>query len=211
MKIKPTWFYAAFILAVFAAGFMWAKERGDRRVLEERVRSQNERVALLNGQIADIQGQVKKAEQALARFEAEAAARERWFQGQLKKVEAATPQQLVDDGSRLLGASDISTDGKTVTMGVETWRRAVSLMLNEEEYRTVREPGWLNEKAALKEAVAGLRRELVLRDEREAATNEIIKSLKSYITSAKKSSILDKALWAGAGFGAGMLFNSISR
>lgn len=203
--------WIALLLVVFAAGFLWAKERGDKKLLEERLKAQTEKVALLTGQIAEAAAQVAKSEKALEKFQADSAAREKWFQGQLAHVATATPQQLVDDGSRLLGASDISTDGKTVTMGLETWRRAVSILLNEEEYRTVREPGWLNEKGMMNSVVSGLKQELLLRDQRDAATNEIIKGLKVYISSAKVSSLLDKVLYAGAGFGAGMLVHSIVR
>jgi hypothetical protein len=51
-----------------------------------------EKVELLNGQIADVQALVRKSEEALAKSELAAAAREAWFREQMKEVETATPQ-----------------------------------------------------------------------------------------------------------------------
>ena len=209
--MKKYLLYGLLALAVFGAGFLWSKERGDRRLLKERLKNESEKVVLITGQIAEIAGQREAIEKALEKSRAESAAREKWFQGQLKKVETATPQELVDDGSRLLEASDITTDGKVVAMGLETWRRAVSAMRNEEEYRLAREPGWLKEKKAFQSVVAGLKLELIKRDERDEALKASIKDLKDYISAGKTSSVLNKALWAGAGFGLGVIFKSVSR
>ena len=207
--MKKYLLYGLLALAVFGAGFLWSKERGDRRLLKERLKNESEKVVLITGQIAEIAGQREAIEKALEKSRAESAAREKWFQGQLKKVETATPQELVDDGSRLLEASDITTDGKLVFMGLETWRRAVSVMRNEEEYRLTREPGWLKEKEGQESLIAGFKLELVKRDERDDALNASIKDLKDYISAGKMSSVLEKALWTGAGLGFGMLFKSI--
>jgi len=207
--VKKYLLYGLLALAVFGAGFLWSKERGDRRLLKERLKNESEKVVLITGQIAEVAAQREAIEKALEKFQADSAAREKWFQGQLKKVETATPQELVDDGSRLLEASDITTDGKLVSMGLETWRRAVSVMRNEEEYRLIREPGWLKEKEGYGSLIAGFKLELVKRDARDEALNASIKDLKDYISAGKMSSVLEKALWAGAGFGFGMLYKSI--
>ena len=209
--MKKYLLYGLLALAVFGAGFLWSKERGDRRLLKERLKNESEKVVLMTGQIAEIAGQREAIEKALEKSQAESAAREKWFQAQLKKVEAATPQELVDDGSRLLEASDITTDGKVVAMGLETWRRAVFVMRNEEEYRLIREPGWLKEKEGYGSLIAGFKLELVKRDARDDALNASIKDLTDYISSGKASSVLDKVLWTGAGFGLGVLFKSVAR
>jgi len=207
--LKKYVLYGLLVLAVFGAGFLWSKERGDRRLLKERLKNESEKVAFVTAQIAEISGQREAVEKALAKFQAESAVREKWFQGQLKKVEMATPQELVDDGSRLLGVSDITTDGKLVSMGLETWRRAASVMRNEEEYRLTREPGWLNEKAVFQSVVAGLKLEIVKRDERDEALNASIKDLKDYISAGKAISLFDKLTWSGVGFGFGVIFKTI--
>lgn len=44
-------------------------------------------------------------------------------------------------------------------MGLDTWRRAVSIMPNEEEYRLVREPRWLEQRGAMEGVITGLKKE----------------------------------------------------
>ena len=167
MKKAIPWILLAVV--VVGIGYLWAQDRAEKAALKERLKAEAEKVAMLDGQIADVQALVKKGEDALARSDAAAADREEWFREQMKEVATATPQQLVDDGSRLLGASDISTDGKTVTMGLETWRRAVSIFRNEEEYRLVREPRWLEDKATMQEVIGGLKVEIDLHIQKEAS------------------------------------------
>ena len=164
--MKKTLLWLLLAAVVLGFGYLWAQGRAEKAVLAERLKAEAEKVAMLDGQIAAVQALVKKGEDALARSDAAAAAREEWFREQMKEVATATPQQLVDDGSRLLGASDISTDGKTVTMGLETWRRAVSIFRNEEEYRLVREPRWNEDKARMQGIIRGLKVENDLKDQK---------------------------------------------
>jgi hypothetical protein len=211
VKERKTLAYALLVFALFVIGGLWLTGRSDKRVLNERLKNESEKVVFITGQIADIAAQREAAEKALEKSQADSAAREKWFQAQVKKVETATPQELVDDGSRLLEASDITTDGKIVAMGLETWRRAVSVMRNEEEFRLAREPGWFKEKEVFQSVVAGLKLELLKRDERDEALKASIKDLKDYISAGKTSSVLEKILWTGAGFGFGVLFKSVAK
>jgi hypothetical protein len=203
--------YVALALALFGCGFLWAKSNGDKAVLKERLRAETEKATVLIGQIEAQAALIAKGEAALAKHDAAAAARERWFQGQLAHVSTATPQELVDDGSRLLGASDISIsiDGKNVSMGLGTWRGAVSIMLNEEEYRLVREPAWITARGLLQDQIAGFKQERILDARKDAALAASISDLKKFIASRKASTLLDKVLWAGAGAGAGLIAGSV--
>jgi len=198
-------------LVLFAGGFFWANTRGKVALLNERIKNKTETVTVLADQIKDQAALIARGEAALAKHDADAAARERWFQIQVARTATATPQELVDDGSRLLQATDISTDGKTVTMGVETWRRVVSTMLNEEEYRLVREPAWLNARGLLNDQIAGFKQERLLDAQKDAALAASITDLKKFISAQKTSTFFEKVLWAGAGVGVGMLVNKVMK
>jgi len=191
------------VAVALAIGYLWAQGRAEKARIEERLKAEAEKVELLNGQIAEVQALVRKGEEALVKSDLAAAAREAWFRAQMKEVETATPQQLVDDGSRLLGASDISTDGKIVMMGLDTWRRAVSIMRNEEEYRLVREPRWLEQRGAMEGVIAGLKKEIELKDQKIESLENMKADLAKELGLQKKLTVLEKALWAGGGFAAG--------
>lgn len=201
--MKKFLLYVVVLVIAAGIGYFWAQDRAEKARLEERLKAEAEKIELLNGQIADVQSLVRKGEEALARSSAAAAEREAWFRRQMKEVETATPQQLVDDGSRLLGASDISTDGKTVTLGLDTWRRAVSIMRNEEEYRLIREPRWLEQRGAMEGIIAGLKKEIDLKDQKILGLESMKADLAKELGIQKKLTTLEKALWAGGGFTAG--------
>jgi hypothetical protein len=165
----------------------------------------NGEAALLAGQIRDLFDQIDKQAKAYADLEASAAANERAFLTQLAQVKTATPKQLVDKGSQILKAADITTDGKIVTMGLETYRAAVSALVDWQEYKTVREPSWFKEKDLLNAQIADYKQAKLLDSQRDAALADSIKDLKSYISAQKTSTLFEKVLWAGAGIGAGML------
>jgi len=208
--VKKPWLpYVALGLAVFGCGFLWAKSNGDRAVLKERIKAETEKVTTLAGQIKDQAALIAKGEAALAKHDADSAARERWFQIQVAKTATATPQELVDDGSRLLQATDISTDGKLVTLGLETWRRTVSVLLNEEEYRLVREPAWLVARGLLNDQITGFKQERLLDAQKDAALAASIADLKHFITSQKASTLFEKVLWAAAGAGTGLVLGKV--
>ena len=207
-KTLPWLLLAALVLGI---GYFWAQDRAEKAVLAERLKAEAEKVAMLNGQIAAVQALVKKGEDALARSDAAAAAREEWFREQMREVETATPQQLVDDGSRLLGASDISTDGKTVTMGLATWRRAVSIFRNEEEYRLVREPRWNEDKAGMQGIIRGLKVEIDLKDQKIVSLENMKADLAKELGIQKKLTLAEKALWAAGGFIAGTGLDGLAK
>ena len=199
-KLLP---YIALLVIAAGIGYFWAQDRAEKAALKERLKAEAEKVAWLDGQIADVQAIIKKGEEALAKSDAAAVAREDWFREQMKEVTTATPQQLVDDGSRLLGASDISTDGKSVTMGLDTWRRAVSIFLNEEEYRLIREPRWKADAVAADGIIAGLKHEIDLKDQKIQSLETMRADLAKELGLQKKLTTVEKALWAGGGFTAG--------
>lgn len=207
-KTLPWLLLAAVVLGI---GYLWAQDRAEKAVLAERFKAEAEKVAMLNGQIAAVHALVKKGEDALARSDAAAAAREEWFREQMKEVATATPQQLVDDGSRLLGALDISTDGKTVTMGLETWRRAVSIFRNEEEYRLVREPRWNEDKAGMQGIIRGLKVAIDLKDQKIVSLENMKADLAKELGIQKKLTLAEKALWAAGGFIAGKGMDGLTK
>lgn len=200
-KIIP-WLIAAALAAALV--YIYADGRAAKARAEERLKAEQEKIAVLDAAIVEVKADVRKAEEGRAKDAAAAAEREKWFrENVMKPVETANPQQLVDDGSRLLGTADITTDGKTVIMGLDTWRRAVSIMLNEAEYRLVREPGWKSDKAAADGIIAGLKAEIDLKDQEIQSLENMKADLAKELGLQKKLTTLEKALWAGGGFAAG--------
>jgi len=198
-------------LVLFAGGFLWASSRGRVSLLNERIKNETEKVTALAGQIEAQSELIAKGEAALAKHDADAVARERWFQGQIAKVATATPAQLVDQGSQIVNATDITTDGQTVTMGVETYRQFVVIAVDWQEYKNVREPAWLNARGLLNDQIAGFKQERLLDAQKDAALSASIADLKKFISSQKTSTFFEKALWAGAGVGVGMLVNRVMK
>jgi len=207
-KILP-WVIAVLAVGGLAWGYMQMREA--RLLLDERLKASQDKVDALGWEIGTLKKSIDERDKRFAEYEARALAREKWFQQQLAKVDTATPQQLVDEGSRILEASDISTDGVIVTMSVETWRRAVRKLLNEEEYRLVREPGWVNTKTILQEQIADLKLALNKSESATAGVQAMVNDLKQYIASEKAMTVLEKALWATGGAGAGYVLGHLTR
>jgi hypothetical protein len=149
------------------------------------------------------------AEKREAERDAQAARREALLLDALARVKAATPQQLVDDGARLLGASDITTDGRTVTMGVETWRGAVRLMVLGNEYETTAKPAWDAQVKGWAETKAALHGEVQAHVNKEAGLEKTIKDLGAALGHEKRASVLEKAAWAAAGAGVGLVLGKV--
>ncbi len=209
MKKLIPWLIVAALVAALV--YDYTQGRIEKARIAERLKAEQEKVAVLDAAIVDVKAEVQKAEAARAKDAAAAAERERWFrENVMKPVETATPQQLVDDGSRLLGASDISTDGTSVTMGLDTWRRAVSIMLNEEEYRMVREPAWKADRAAGDGIIAGLKHELDLKDQKIQSLENMKADLAKELGLQKKLTTLEKVAYTVGGFGAGKGFNALA-
>lgn len=196
------------ILAVVLV-YIWADSRTAVKVAEERVRQKTEEVKALKDEIADTNVRIAKTEALILEIDEKAAAREAWLKKQLEKTNAATPQQLVDEGSRILEARDITTDGKTVAMGVETWRKAVKIFQSEEGYRLTKEPDW-KERLRLRDSEIGdLKANGLAKDKAMAGLEESVKDLKSIVGKQKRMSLIEKLAWAAAGIGAGMAAEKI--
>jgi hypothetical protein len=207
-----TWLPWVILALVIAAGiYLYGQERADRAALSERLKAADAKNDAYAVQIAGIAAEVDASEKARLAADAAAQKREAWFQAQLSKTATATPQQLVDDGSRLLRATDISTDGKTVSMGLETWRGAVSIMLNEEEYRTQREPAWLMQAKGYGETIAGLKEQVIAYQGQVAGLEATQKDLSKALNIQRALSTFEKVAYAAAGFGAGMLTKTITK
>lgn len=209
MKKYIPWILLA---AVIIGGvYLYATWRGDLKVLEEKIRSGKELAAAQAKQIEAQAAFTAKLEVAQAKNQAEAAARERWYQANvIPKVIHATPQELVDEGARLLQATDITTDGSLVTMGLETWRRTIGIMLNEEEYRLQREPSWLKDKFVYEGIISSQKVEIGKHVEREAGLVGTIADLSKALGIQKRMTVIQKALWGFGGFGLGKGLNVVA-
>ena len=118
---------------------------------------------------------------------------------------------VLGDDPRLLGALDISTDGKSVTMGLETWRRAVSILFNEEEYRLVREPRWLDQRATREGIIVGMKKEIDLKDQKIASLKSMKADLAKELGIQKKLTLVEKVLWAAGDFIAGKGMDGLAK
>lgn len=157
-----------------------------------------------NARIDELTATIAEDEAALDADAAARAQREREFQAQLAATQHATPAQLVDQGSTVIGANDIRTDGVVVTMGVETYRKFVLVAVNEREYREVREPAWnAREVKHQKERSDWIAKDIE-RNKKDALNESIIGGLHDVISHQKKIGLFEKIAWTAAGFGAGV-------
>jgi hypothetical protein len=201
-KIIP-WLVVAVVLLI--GGYAIGRYKVNAAVAEAKAQAEQEKAQALAGQIKALGDQIAKSEAALAEFQKNAAAREQWFQIELTKVNHATPAQLVDQGSAILGVADITTDGVKVSTSIGTYRLIVASLLDLKEYRETREPGWKVERGMLNDQINALKAQAALDAQKDAAIAASIADLKKYISAQKTASTLDKVLWAGAGIGAGLL------
>jgi hypothetical protein len=209
MKINKTIIIIAALLIVVGTYLGLSAYVGQKvkaAVAMEQVRQAEVEKADLARQIADARTVIDETEAALAQSRQERLAREVEFQAQLAHVQTATPTQLVDQGSQILGVTDISTDGKVVTMSVETWRKAVTMMVDDVEYKTVRAPQWLADEAKYKSEISDFKALEIKRDKKDALNESIIVGLKDVISHQKTMGFFEKAAWTGVGFTAGVVF-----
>lgn len=207
MKTALPW--VLFVAAVGAGLFAYDTTRADRASVRAALKASEASNAALKEDLKAISVRVEASEAARVAEAKAAAQREAVFIAELARLKTATPQQLVDDGARLLEASDITTDGKSVTMGVETWRKAVAVMRNEEEYRLHREPSWKALAARDADTIAALKEGAIAEAKRNASLEATIRDL-SRLTSPRFTT-LKKALYAGAGFALGILAEKVAR
>lgn len=197
------------VVAVGVGLFAYDTTRADRAAVRAALKASEASNAALKEDLRAISVRVAASEAARIAEAQAAAKREAVFIAELARIRTATPQQLVDDGARLLEASDITTDGRSVTMGVETWRKAVAVLVNEEAYRTSREPSWKALAARDAETIAALKEAAIIEAKRTASLEASVRDL-SRLT-APRFTTLEKALYAGAGFALGMLAEKVVR
>ena len=203
--------YIVIAILLFSGGVLIAHFRGNAAVAEAKAKAAQDKADALAVQIKGLSDQIARSAAELAQFEADAAAREKWFQVQLANIKTATPQQLVVQGAGILGVTDVTTDGRTVQMGVESWRLVVADLMDLKEYRETREPGWVKEKGLLNDQIAAFKAQAALDAQKDAALAASIADLKSFISQRKVASTLEKVLWAGAGIGVGVLAGHLLR
>ena len=178
-------------------------------VANERVRAAQVEVSLISAQLEASHVINSQYEASLEAARQDALAREKWFQVQLAHVQTATPAELVDQVSQILGVSDITTDGEKVSMGLETYRLIVFKIVEHQEYVNVREPAWNAREALYQKDIQVYKQSEVLQAKKDALTDGIIKDLRTVLSKQKTTSFLEKTAWAGAGFGAGVLVNKL--
>ncbi len=212
MKIK------AWVIVVIALVLVATVAFGIRAYVHQRVQVAvaMERIKVAEAQVADLDAEINKRNAVIderdATLEAARQAaleRERWFQTQLAHVQTATPAELVDQGSQILGVSDIKSDGVTVQMSLETYRKIVFRLVEHQEYVNVREPAW-NAREALYQAQISDQKGVILAHEKKDVLNaNIIAGLKDVITHTKNMGFFEKAAWTAGGFALGVLTEKI--
>jgi hypothetical protein len=201
---------AAVLVLAIALGFhFYMGSRIATAVANERVRAAQAEVALVSAQLQASHVINSQYEASLEAARQDSLAREKWFQSQIAHVQTASPAELVDQGSQILGVSDIKSDGVTVQMPVETYRKIVFILVDRQEYMNVREPAWKEREALYQKDIAQYKANEILYDRRDALNNNIISDLRVVISKHKTTTFFGKVAWAAAGFGAGVLANKL--
>jgi len=212
MKIPKWALISVAVVLVLSVGLgfhFYMKGKIDTAVALERAKAAEAQVAVLNGQISVQNGIILEANEALAKSQQDALRREREFQKILAGVQVATPIQLVDQGSAILKVSDIVTDGRNVTMGVETYRKVVFILVEHEEYVKVKEPRWVADSANYQRQISGYKANEISYEKREVINISIIKDLRDALSHQKATSLFQKLAWGAAGAGLGMLADKL--
>jgi len=196
-------------IGLFVAGYVWATKNAQVKLAEERVKAKEQEITGLKEERKQIQTHLAELDAAILEVDAKAAAREAWLRKQIEKTNAATPQQLVDEGSRILEAKDITTDGKSVAMGVETWRRAVKIFQSEEGYRLTKEPDWIQKLSLRDRSISEFKLDAIAAGKQIAGLESINKEFKDLVGKQKRASLFEKALYAGLGYALGTLAEKI--
>lgn len=198
------------ILAAIGYGVkQYANQSVAAAMATERAKVAEAKVAELDAQIAEKDAIIVERDGTLEAARVAAKERERWFLSQISHVETATPTQLVDQGSEILGASDIVTDGKTVTMSVETYRKIVFRLVEHKEYVEVREPSWNAREALYQAQISDLKAVVSSHEQKDVLNAGIIADLKDVINHKKSMTLLEKAAWTAGGFAAGVVVGKI--
>lgn len=215
MKINKTVIFLVAIVTILIAVSLginaYVHAKIDAAVALERVRQAETQVTALDTQLEAKDGAIAATEAALEASRLAALEREKWFAAQLAHIQTATPAELVDQASQILGVSDITTDGKSVTMGLETYRLVVFRIVEHQEYVNVKEPRWRADEALYKSEISDWKAKDIMRDKKDALNAGIISDLKDVISHKKATTIFEKVAWAGAGFVAGSISERFRR
>jgi hypothetical protein len=207
VAIPVTIVVALIFLALGINAYMHAKV--EAAVARERVRTAEAERDSLAGEIVTARAVIDQSAAALQASYDARIAREREFQAQLAHVQTATPVELVDQGSAILGVTDIRTDGVDVTMSVGTYRKVVTALVSNQEYINVKEPRWLSDEALYKQQISDWKALEIKWTRDRVLSDGVIADLKDVISHNKRSSFLEKAAWAGGGFVAGYLASKL--
>jgi len=210
--VKKPWLpWLLLALALGMGIYLVAQDKAQAKILAAQLKNEKAQNAILADKVTAAAEKSAVAEQRMSRLETQAAKRESILLAELSRVKIATPQQLVDDGSRLLRATDIfiSTDGKAIHVGLETWRRAVSLMILGDEYVNTAKPAWAAQVKAWGETSAALHGEIDANKEQVVGLEGTVKDLSKSLAIQKRASTLEKIAWGAVGMGAGIVIDKV--
>lgn len=214
MKI-PKWtlvaVVAVLVLAVGLGFHFYMKAKISAAVALERVKEAEAQVVQIGAQLAESHAANAQIEAALEASNQAAAAQQAAFLVALGKIQTATPTQLVDQGGQVIGATDIvlASDHKTVSMGIETYRKFVIAAVEDVNYKTVKEPAWNAREALYQKDISQYKANEILYDRRDALNASIISDLHGVISRQKTTSFFEKLAWGAAGAGLGMLADKL--
>jgi hypothetical protein len=214
MKIPKWAIIATAVLLVVVVGLsfhFYMRAKISAAVAQEQVKAKQAEIVAIDGQLQEGHAINAEYEASLEAARADAKAQQAAFLVALGKVKAATPAQLVDQGGQVVGATDIvlSADKKTVTMGVETYRKFVLKAVDDDQYISVKEPAWNAREALYQKDISTYKQNEILYDRRDALNAGIISDLRGVISHQKTTSVFEKIVWSAAGFGAGVLADKI--
>jgi hypothetical protein len=212
MKTRALVVIVSVIAAVVLGGYLIDKyvQRGiEAGMALERAKAAEAQVATLELEISAKNAVISSRDGELEASRQAAKERERWFLAQLSNVQVATPTQLVDQGSEILGVDDITTNGETVSMSVETYRKIVFRLVEHQEYVNVREPAWNAREALYQVQISDLKSVVAAHEQKDILNAGIISDLKTVISHNKNMSFLEKAAWTAGGFAVGVVAGKI--
>lgn len=175
----------------------------------ERAKVAEAKVVQLDLEILAKNAEISSRDETIAESVRKDAEREAWFRQQLAGVQTATPTQLVDQVSEILGVSDITTDGATVTMSVETYRKIAFRLVEHKEYVEVKEPAWNAREVLYKAQIIDLKSVVASHERKDVLNAGIILDLKDVIKHQKSMTFFEKAAWTAGGFAAGFIAGKI--
>lgn len=205
---------ALVLVLALALGFrFYLKAKVAVAVATERANAAQVEVTAISNQLAQSQAINDEIEAALEDSRRAAAAQQAAFLKAIDKIKAAPPAELVTTGGQVIGSTDIilSADQKTVTMGIETYRKFVLAVKERDDYKLVKEPAWNAREALYIKDITQYKANELLYARRDVLNAAIINDLRSVISHQKTTSTLSKIAWAAVGFGAGVLTDKLTK